>query len=119
MAWNESKITYEVCFKENQKIKYLKRKITHRKTLFQETPRGIYHRLSSLTTFNDRNRDKTDKTYPTHTEALVLAGVMKRNEFPALSKCLINETPELNDSLNNNIDEKFNYNDNRTSCLTI
>ena len=44
---------------------------------------------------------------------------MKRNEFPVLSKCLKNEIPELNDLLNNNNDEKFNYNDNRNSYLTI
>ena len=118
MAWNESNITYEVYFKENQRIKYLNKGSTHRETVFQAIPRGVFNRLSLLTTFNDSNRSKrVDEIYLIHAEALVLAGIIERNEFPILSECT-KEPPRLNNSPNDSV-EKVNYKDNRTSYFTI
>lgn len=58
IAWNESKITCEVHFKENQRIKCLNKGSARKETVFHATTRRIFHRLSSLATFDDSNRNK-------------------------------------------------------------
>lgn len=118
MTWNDSIITYEVYFKENQRIKYLNKGSTHKETVFHTTPRGAFNRLSLLTTFNVSNINKgVDELYPMHAEALVQAGMMKKNEFPILSECM-KEPSKLKAPLIDSV-EKFNYNCDRASYFTI
>ena len=58
MAWKESELIYNLYFKENQQIKYLNRESTYKETVFHAIPRRIFHRLCSLATFTDVNKDK-------------------------------------------------------------
>ena len=118
MTWNDSIITHEAHFKENQRIKHLSKESTHKETVFHATPRGVFNRLSLLTTFNDSNTNKrVDELHPTHAKALVQAGIMKKNEFPILSEC-VKEPSKLKAPLIDSV-EKFNYDYDRTSHFTI
>ena len=80
--------------KPNQRLKYLNSGSTHKKTVFHAIPRGVFHRLANLTSFNNLNKDKTmDELYPIHAKALRMAGLV-RDEFSVLSQCLKNDNSE-------------------------
>ena len=85
----------------------------HREIVFQAIPKGVFHRLFPLTTIGENNKDKTvDQTCPRHTEELIMADIVKRGEFPILSKCLLKKNEKDNS-------EKIYHRDMRTSCFTI
>ena len=55
MLWENKKIKYEVFTKKNQRIKYMSKESTHRKTVFHAILKGVFHGLALLTTFNKKN----------------------------------------------------------------
>ena len=93
IKWNDGGLkvlSFSVHHKANQRLKYLNDGSTHKPTVFHATPKGVCHRLASLTSFDDSNSNKTlDQTHPIHTKALSTAGLVKENQFPILSKCIL------------------------------
>ena len=89
LKWKDGGVK-ELCFnvyhKPNQRLKYLNAQSTHKRTVFHAIPKGVFHRLASLTTFDSTNTSKTvDELYPIHAKALIIAGLVNEGEFPILS----------------------------------
>lgn len=64
-------MVFEVFIKPNERLKYLNRESIHKPTVFHAIPKGVFHRLASLTTFNDLNVNaRVDKKYLIHSKAL-------------------------------------------------
>jgi len=48
-------LAFSIFNKPNQRLKYLNIGSVHKKTVFHAIPKGVFHHLASLTTFNNKN----------------------------------------------------------------
>jgi hypothetical protein len=57
--------------KPNQQVKYLNKGSAHTNACFKAIPAGVYHRLTKLTSVDERNANKSlVELYPDHFKAL-------------------------------------------------
>jgi len=122
ISWEDrglSQLAFLVYNKPNQHLKYLNSSSIHKKTVFHAIPRGVFHRLANLTSFNNLNKDKTvDELYSIHAKALRTVGLVC-DEFPVLSQYLKNDKME-EDTINHYDNDLINKKkDLRSAYLSI
>ena len=88
MFWNSnSKLSFKVHLKENQRLKYLNKGSAHTPGCFKAIPSGVFKRLTKLTSLDDDNTNcKLSELYPTHFEALNNAKLIKPEQIPTLGE---------------------------------
>ena len=93
MEWNEEgRLEYSVYSKPNQQIKYLHKSSNHTNACKKAIPKGVFLRLSKLTSSTPLNQDqRLDTLYPAHTAALNKAELAP-STFPKLSELKNNES---------------------------
>ena len=72
MSWNKyGEIDFKVGIKENTQIKYINNSSDHNKMVLKEIPKGVFERLTKLTTMNDERRlIKIEELYLIYEEEL-------------------------------------------------
>ena len=77
MSWSEGgDLRFGVHMKPGQELKYLNSDSSHPPHCFKAITKGVYGRLSNLTSLTDESRYKSLKDlYPKHHEALYQAGL--------------------------------------------
>ena len=85
MSWKENgNLFFDVYKKPNQQLKYLDTLSIHPSHCTDAIPKGVYQRLTKLTSITDENQDQTlDAIYPEHFQALRQAGLI-HGEVPTL-----------------------------------
>ena len=89
MHWADNDdLHFQVHLKTGQRLQYLNKGSNHRYSTFEAIPRGVFIRLSRLTTITDANRDMPiNERYPLHAAALIQAGLVNpRAGFPTLQE---------------------------------
>ena len=80
IKWSDGgvkELKFEVYSKQNQRLKYLNTNSTYKKMVFHAIPKGLFHLLPSLTSFDEGNNNNTvSELYSKHTEALCIVGLV-------------------------------------------
>eukprot|EP00957_Ditylum_brightwellii_P043214 3274953-Ditylum_brightwellii.AAC.1 len=87
MSNNNNRIEAQSIKKTNQSFKYADRQSTHCTATFESITTGVFiclRRLSSRE--EDRGKQRTDKDYPEHVEALFIADVAPETCFPTFGE---------------------------------